>query len=121
MIKKLKIFLESTEKVEDKKKEKAPIFTKITDDEAREWLRNVKPIKFSEVELEKIKELLDFRIVDGVLDYPFSSVVLETGVIYSLNRDFYLICLGSLNKTSNYWCKGLPNLVSFIKQKLVTK
>jgi hypothetical protein len=111
MIKKLKIFLES----------KNHTFTKISNDEAKEWLKNVKPIKFSEDELEKIKELIDFRVSDGFLDYPFSSIVLETGVIYSLNRDFYLICLGSLNKTSNYWCKGLPNLISFIKQKLVTK
>jgi len=113
MIKKLKIFLES----------KNPTFTKISNDEAKEWLKNVKPIKFSDVELEKIKELIDFELKDSLfeVDYPFNCINLDTGVIYSLNRDFYLISLGNRNKTSNYWCKGFPNLISFIKQKLVTK
>lgn len=113
MIKKLKIFLES----------KNPTFTKISNDEAKEWLKNVKPIKFGEDELDKIKDLIDFELKDSLfeVDYPFNCINLDTGVIYSLNRDFYLISLGNRNKTSNYWCKGFPNLISFIKQKLVTK
>ena len=82
-----------------------------------------KAIKFNESELKKVKELIDFELKDSLfgVDYPYNYLSLYTGVIYSLNRDFYLISLGNRNKTSNYWCKGFPNLLSFIRQKLVIK
>lgn len=115
MIKKLKAFLESNINKD------SFIYKKLSDSEATEWFKNVKPIKFNNYELSQIKELIDFKLKDGIIDYPYNCIILKTGVIYSLNKDFYLICLGNENKTTNYCCKSLPNLLSLIKQKLVIK
>ena len=115
MIKKLKIFLENKESND------TFVYKRISDNEAKEWLRNVKPVAFNLHELSHIKELIDFKLKDGVIDYSYNYIILNKGVIYSLNRDFYLICLGNENKTNNYYCKSLTNLLIFIRQKLVIK
>ena len=126
MIKKLKLFLEdvkSKKEVEPKKDVVDLSYTKLNNNELLEWFKNVKPIKFEDKELEEIKKLIDFKLIDAFFEenHPYNYLQINTGLIYSLRRDYYLISLGNINKLSNYYCKGFPNLLKFIREKLVIK
>ena len=118
MIKKIKLFLED---VEFKKKD--IYYTKLINSAATAWFKNVKPISFDNKDLEQIKKLIDFKLTNALfdVDYLYNYLEINKGVIYSLRRDFYLITLGNQKKTSNYYCKGFPNLLKFIREKLVIK
>ena len=62
------------------------------------------------------------KIINNFFDEKlYNYLEINKGVIYSLRRDFYLITLGNQKKTSNYYCKGFPNLLKFIREKLVIK
>ena len=74
-------------------------------------------------DLEKIDKLLDFNLKVGLFDegHPYNYLKLNTGVIFALKRDYYLINLGNTNKIKCYVCRYLPNLINFIETKLIIK
>ena len=91
MIKKLKLFLEdvkSKKEVEPKKDVVDLSYTKLNNNELLEWFKNVKPIKFEDKELEKIKKLIDFKLIDAFFEenHPYNYLQINTGLSYIFGK-----------------------------------